>query len=147
MITYRHIKHIFRVSEQKGIWILSYSNLGGAMLGYVLGNVLYTWFPLLPSIFWYPLGIILGVTMTFRVWGWPLYVQLYRWGRYWLYHQLRPRSYDVDTATYYSAREPDTLVVLMPRPRLPVSSIPPAPVPVTPVANTPVLQPVGKERP
>jgi hypothetical protein len=68
---YRQVKHIFRVSEQKGVWILSYSNLAGAVAGLLLGNVLQHWLPFLPTILSYRLGMGMGVAMTFRFHWWP----------------------------------------------------------------------------
>lgn len=112
---YRQVKHIFRVSEQKGVWILSYINLAGAVAGLLLGNVLQHWLPFLPTIFSYGLGIGLGVAITFRFHGWPIYTQLYRWARYWLYHRLRPQTYDIDSITYYAQRVTDDTTLLMPR--------------------------------
>ena len=112
---YRQVKHIFRVSEQKGVWILSYSNLAGAVAGLLLGNVLQHWLPFLPTILSYGLGIGLGVAITFRFHGWPIYMQLFRWARYWLLHRLRPQAYDIDSVTYYAPQVIDDTTLLMPR--------------------------------
>ena len=112
---YRQVKHIFRVSEQKGVWILSYSNLAGAVAGMFLGNALQTWLPFLPTVLAYGLGIGLGVAITFRFHGWPIYLQLFRWARYWLHQRLRPKAYEIDSTTYYAPRSTDDTTLLMPR--------------------------------
>jgi hypothetical protein len=145
MITYRHIKHIFRVSEQKGIWILSYSNLAGALAGLMAANLVHGWLPLVPGVLWYPLGILAGVVITFRVAGWPLYTQLYRWGRYTLLHQLTPRAFDLDTTLYYPAAGPETTTLLVPRPR-PVTVSASTALELLPTQVSPLVG-AGKDRP
>ncbi len=98
---YKPIRHIFRSSEQKLLLGLSQANLIGMAAGFFVAITLIQRLPDLPFVPILAVGLLLGAAVTFRWAGWPIYLQLYRAARYWFRHTLRPRTYDVDTTTYY----------------------------------------------
>src|SRR5687768_14359014 len=69
----RQLEEFLGQADQKGFWIFSYANLGGGFFGAFVGNSLFD--KLAPSIklLGIALGVLLGVLVTWKVKGHPIY--------------------------------------------------------------------------
>jgi hypothetical protein len=102
----RQLEEFLGQADQKGFWIFSYANLGGAFFGAFAGNSLMensTPALKLPAI---TIGVILGVLVTWKLKGHPIY----RWALSYLAFLLRRYlkvglgDSVIDAGMYYRSR-------------------------------------------
>lgn len=102
----RQLEEFLGQADQKGFWIFSYANLGGAFLGAFAGNsLLESSAPVfkLPCI---ALGVLLGVVVTWKLKGYPIYRWVLSYLIFLLRRYLKVGLGDsvIDASTFYRAR-------------------------------------------
>ncbi len=102
----RQLEEFLGQADQKGFWIFTYANLGGAFIGAFIGNSLMEMLapPLkLPGIL---LGVLLGVMTTWKVKGHPIYRWALSYATFFLrrYLKIGLGDFTIDAGYYYRAR-------------------------------------------
>ena len=102
----RQLEEFLGQADQKGFWIFSYANLGGAFFGAFAGNsLLERTAPSLklPGIV---LGVLLGVMFTWKVKGYPIYRWVLAYGVFLLRRYLKVGLGEsvIDAGSYYRSR-------------------------------------------
>jgi hypothetical protein len=102
----RQLEEFLGQADQKGFWIFSYANLGGAFFGAFIGNSLFE--RLAPSLklLGILLGVLLGVLITWKVKGYPIYKWAFSYVMFLLRRYLKVGLGDsiIDAGLYYRAR-------------------------------------------
>lgn len=102
----RQLEEFLGQADQKGFWIFSYANLGGGFLGAFVGNSLLD--RLAPSLklLGIALGVLLGVMITWKVKGHPIYRWILSNAMFLLrrYLKLGLGDFTIDAGQYYRSR-------------------------------------------
>jgi len=102
----RQLEEFLGQADQKGFWIFSYANLGGAFFGAFAGNSLLERTAPALKLLGIELGIVLGVLVTWKVKGYPIY----RWALSYVLFLLRRYLHVglgasiIDASLYYRSR-------------------------------------------
>jgi hypothetical protein len=102
----RQLEEFLGQADQKGFWIFSYANLGGGFFGAFLGNSLLE--RTLPSLklLGIVLGVLLGVMVTWKVKGYPIYKWALSYVMFLLRRYLKVGLGEsiIDAGLYYRSR-------------------------------------------
>lgn len=122
----RQLEEFLGQADQKGFWIFSYANLGGAFFGAFLGNSLLERTAPSLKLLGIVLGVVLGVLITWKVKGYPIYKWALSYVMFLLRRYLKVGLGDsvIDAGLYYRSRavkqEPFMLVATRDGKRVPV---------------------------
>lgn len=102
----RQLEEFLGQADQKGFWIFSYANLGGAFFGAFTGNALLE--RTVPSLklLGIALGVLLGVMITWKVKGYPVYKWILSYVMFLFRRYLKVGLGDpaIDANLYYRSR-------------------------------------------
>jgi hypothetical protein len=102
----RQLEEFLGQADQKGFWIFSYANLGGGFFGAFVGNSLLD--KLAPSfkLLGIALGVLLGVLITWKVKGHPIYRWALSYAMFLLrrYLKVGMGDFTIDAGQYYRSR-------------------------------------------
>lgn len=102
----RQLEEFLGQADQKGFWIFSYANLGGAFFGAFAGNSLLERTAPSLKLLGIVLGVLLGVAVTWKVKGYPIYKWALSYVIFLLRRYLRIGLGDsvIDAGLYYRSR-------------------------------------------
>jgi len=102
----RQLEEFLGQADQKGFWIFSYANLGGGFFGAFLGNSLLDKVAPSLKLLGIALGVLLGVVVTWKVKGHPIYRWVLSSAMFLLRRYLRVGlgDFTIDAGQYYRSR-------------------------------------------
>ncbi len=102
----RQLEEFLGQADQKGFWIFTYANLGGAFFGAFAGNSMLERTAPSLKLLGIILGVLLGVTVTWKVKGYPIYKWALSYGMFLIRRYLKVGLGDsiINADLYYRSR-------------------------------------------
>jgi hypothetical protein len=101
-VYYKHLKDFLEQSSQKAFWILSYGNIAGLVVGFLVARYVSDLLPGLPGLLLYPGLALGGLALTWVRQGQPAYQRGLLWLGFTLRRLLTPAALEVTSRRYYA---------------------------------------------